>query len=83
MNEIVTGFQFKPAPWWVTRIAGIARLDKSLLAVTNPGVPFNTYTRTEVIDPGVDIDGGTYDPAAADLQPLSGDLWRRPLLADE
>jgi hypothetical protein len=59
MNEIVTGFQFRPAPWWVTRIAGIARLDKSLMTLTNPGVPFNSYTRTHVDDPGVDIDGGT------------------------
>jgi TonB dependent receptor-like, beta-barrel len=59
MNEMVVGFQFRPAPSWVTRIAGIARLDKSLLAVSNVGVPFSTYTRTHVIDPGVDIVGGT------------------------
>jgi hypothetical protein len=52
MNEMVVGFQFRPAPSWVTRIAGIARLDNSLLAVTNVGVPFSTYTRTHVIDPG-------------------------------
>jgi hypothetical protein len=59
MNEAVIGFEFRPAPWFVTRIAGIARLDMSLMAVTNPGVPFSTYTRTHVIDPGVDIDGGS------------------------
>lgn len=59
MNEIVTGFEFRPTPSWITRIAGIARLDKSLMAVMNPGVPFSSYTVSHVIDPGVDIDGGT------------------------
>ena len=83
MNEIVTGFEFRPAPWWMTRIAGIARLDKSLMAVTNPGVPFSSYTRTHVIDPGVDIDGGNDHAAVADLQPRRVDVRRRSLPADE
>ena len=73
MNEIVTGFEFRPVPSWITRIAGIARLDKSLLAVTNPGVPFSAYTRSNVIDPGVDIDGGTT------WQPLP--IYNRPVSA--
>ena len=59
MNEIVTGFGFRPKPGWVMRISAIARKDKNLLTVTNPGVPFSAYTRSVVIDPGVDIDGGT------------------------
>ena len=73
MNEIVTGFQFRPAPWWVMRIAAMGRLDKSLLAVVNQGVPFSAYTRTVVIDPGVDIDGGKT------VQPLP--IYNRPVSA--
>ncbi len=72
MNEIVTGFEFRPVPSWITRIAGIARLDKSLLAVANHGVPFEAYTRTHVIDPGVDIDGGkTWQPLPIYNRPVS------------
>jgi TonB dependent receptor-like, beta-barrel len=59
MNEIVTGFEFHPSPAWMARVSGIARLDKGLLALTNRGVPFSAYTTSMVIDPGVDIAGGT------------------------
>jgi hypothetical protein len=59
MNEAAIGFQFRPTPWMVTRLAGIARLEKGLMGVSNVGVPFSSYTRTHVIDPGVDIVGGT------------------------
>ena len=71
MNEIVTGFEFRPSPRWVTRISGIARLDKGLLTLTNPGVPFSAYTTSIVIDPGVDVAGGTTP------QPLP--IYNRPM----
>ena len=71
MNEIVTGFGFRPKPGWVTRLSAIARRDKNLLTLTNPGVPFSAYTRSVVIDPGVDIDGGTT------TQPLP--IFNRPV----
>ena len=41
--------------------------------MTNQGVPFSAYTRTVVIDPGVDIDGGTT------VQPLP--IYNRPVSA--
>ena len=43
----------------MVHFAGIARLEKGLMGVTIVGVPFSTFTRTHVIDPGVDIVGGT------------------------
>jgi hypothetical protein len=70
MNEIVTGFEFRPSPRWVARLSGIARLDKGLVALTNKGVPFSAYTRSVVIDPGVDVAGGTT------MQPLP--IYNRP-----
>ncbi len=59
MDEFVTGFEFRPTPAWITRLSGIARRDRSLLALTDPGVPASTYIRSIVVDPGVDISGGS------------------------
>jgi hypothetical protein len=73
MNEIGIGFQFRPAPTWIARIAGIARLDNDLLSVINRGVPFSAYSRSVVIDPGVDIDSGKT------MQPLP--IYNRPVSA--
>lgn len=55
---------------WVARLSAIARIDKGLLALTNRGVPFTAYTTSMVIDPGVDVVGGTT------VQPLP--IYNRP-----
>ncbi len=59
MDEMVFGFEYRPTPVRVTSLAGVARRDKRLLVLTDPGVAFSAYSKSVVIDPGVDVAGGT------------------------
>ena len=55
MDEIALGFESRPSPSTVMRLAAIARREKQLVALLNPGVPLASYTIVRVPDPGLDL----------------------------
>ena len=70
LHEIVTGLEYRPGPKWVARISLLGRVDRVLLGVTDPGVPFSAYTVSTIPDKGVDIVN------AKTMQPLP--IYDRP-----
>ena len=64
MDEIALGFESRPRPSTVLRLAALARREQQLAAVVNVGVPVTSYTVIHIPDPGVDL------VSAADDQPL-------------
>ncbi len=55
MDEFVTGFESRPRPSAVIRLAAIARREQQLVGLTNVGVPASSYGLVRVPDPGVDL----------------------------
>jgi hypothetical protein len=45
----------------------IYRREKDLLAITNPGIPFSTYSRVQALDPGEDGVTGTGDDSKIEV----------------
>jgi len=64
MDEIALGFESRPRPSTVLRLAALARREQQLAAVVNVGVPISSYTVIHIPDPGVDL------VSPADDQPL-------------
>jgi hypothetical protein len=64
MDEIALGFESRPRPSTVLRLAALARRESQLAAVLNVGVPVSSYTVFHIPDPGVDL------VSTADDQPL-------------
>jgi hypothetical protein len=64
MDEIAMGFESRPRPSTVLRLAALARREQQLAAVVNVGVPITSYNLTYIPDPGVDL------VSPADDQPL-------------
>ena len=54
MDEFVVGFESRPRPATVIRLAAIARREQHLVALVNVGVPLTSYSLVRVPDPGVD-----------------------------
>lgn len=65
MDEFVAGFESRPRPSAVIRLAAIARREKQLVGLVNVGVPVASYTVVHVPDPGIDL------ASAADDQMLA------------
>ena len=61
MDEFVTGFESRPRPATVIRLAAIARREQHLVALVNVGVPITSYSLVRVPDPGVDLDSAADD----------------------
>jgi hypothetical protein len=44
---------------WRMRMTGVDRRERNLVALVNSGIAANEYVPIEVVDPGIDVDGGT------------------------
>src|SRR5439155_5653209 len=64
MDEIVLGFESRPRPSTVFRLAAIARREQQLVGLLDVGAPASSYSLTYIPDPGVDL------ASTADDQPL-------------
>ena len=64
MDEIALGFESRPRPSTVFRLAALARREQQLAGVLDVGVPITSYSVIHIPDPGVDLVN------SADDQPL-------------
>jgi hypothetical protein len=55
MDEIVIGFESRPRPSSVIRLAAIVRREQQLVGLLNVGVPSTSYSIIPIPDPGVDL----------------------------
>jgi len=62
-NEFIVGMSHEASRDWQVSANFIYRKDKKLWNTVDSGVPFDTYTPTEVLDPGADGIPGTGDDA--------------------
>jgi TonB dependent receptor len=61
MDEIVMGFESRPRPSTVFRLAALARLERHLVGVMDVGVPIASYSVSYIPDHGVDLVGSEDD----------------------
>ena len=61
MDEITTGFEWRPQPAMLYRITGLARREQRLLGVVDIGAPEGAYSVSRIPDAGVDLAGAGDD----------------------